>query len=170
MDKIYFLWPILLVSMIIAIMLSGCVIILPNNNYTPTCQWHVIKSSNTGAINCQGSYGEYGNYKYGYISIPFTIYQSSIVKINVSSNFNYLPPNNFYVLLLTQNQFQDFLLNNNYTFYDSLSHYDLTQQPFYEITQYFNLTSGKYYLLFWNLYSQYGQGVYGTANYTIDIR
>lgn len=81
-----------------------------------------------------------------------------------------MPPDDFYVLLLTENQFQDFLNNSDYDINDSLDYYDLTQEYGYYVNQYFNLPSGNYYLVFCNEYYQVGRGVYGDANYTIQVQ
>ncbi len=162
-------YQVLLLALSIAVLgivLSGCMTTIQLPTPTPPAQWITLASTNTGWINCAG-FWEVGDA----VDQPFSISQSATVEITVWSDANDLPPDDFYVLLLSENQFQYFVNNmSDYSISDSLNCFDLTQEYGYYSNQSFPLPAGNYYLVFWNEYYQIGRGVYGEANYTIQAQ
>lgn len=120
----------------------------------------------TGKLNCRGWITK-GDYYFE----PFAIKNKSEVKIVVWATLNDLPPNDFYVFLLTKNEFENFI-NNNLT----PSHtYDLTKFYNQKIKEFYldfneNLESGEYFLVVLNNYLQFDRGAFGSATYEIEIK
>ena len=163
----------LIISVIVAaIVLSSCSVnVTPPP--TPLPQTHYLyEDQSTGNLNCAGwtVTGEY-------YPVPFSLLNSGSFEVTVWSNA--LPPSNFDVLIMTTNQYDTFVQDNEneagqMNVSNCLYDWDLTQAPSLNGYQYYldeteNLAAGNYYLVFFNNYEEFGAGYYGDATFDLTV-
>lgn len=168
--SLFFLGGVLLTLIIV---LSSCTVKVtpPPQPYVP--KWHVIiDNAHTGWLNCAG-FWEDGQFVHPSFSLP----KAAKLKIDVEASNGDLPPSNFDIYIMTQDQY-----NNYYEIWDnngnignasSMYEWDLTQYYYdylweynlYKITN--QLAKGNYYIVLANNYYEFGRGVYGCANYSL---
>ena len=157
----------LLVSTIIAIsiVLSSCVaVVTPSPTPAHYPEWHVIRTGQTGTLKCDNLW-----HSSSYFAYVFTIpYQSSATQVTIYASVTAIeePPSNFYVFLMTKDNYYSWLNGANVPLVDGA---DLTQYSGSNYVIYASdLPIGSYTLVIWNDYPAIVNDYPGQAIYDVE--